>query len=164
MGLDVSHDAFHGAYSAFNRLRQAVAWAAGGSFPPHTEPKQIERLKACGLRPPSNPYAGAWDEDFNPEPPEGEARPGWFVLPDGVDRESHPGLYEFLGHSDCDGEISAEMCPRVADDLEPLIVLVDEYAPAVGHIERGGGFAAVLRGFVDGCCRAAAAGEPLTFH
>ena len=35
MGLDVSHDAFHGAYSAFNRLRQFVCAATGGSFPPH---------------------------------------------------------------------------------------------------------------------------------
>lgn len=35
MGLDTSHDAFHGAYSAFNRLRQEVSRARGGSFPPH---------------------------------------------------------------------------------------------------------------------------------
>lgn len=38
MGLRCSHDAFHGAYSAFNRLRQAVAEAAGGSYPPHDNP------------------------------------------------------------------------------------------------------------------------------
>ena len=36
MGLDVSHGAFNGAYSAFNRLRQAVAKAVGGSYPPHS--------------------------------------------------------------------------------------------------------------------------------
>jgi len=35
MGLDISHDAFHGAYSAFNRFRKALARAMGGSFPPH---------------------------------------------------------------------------------------------------------------------------------
>jgi len=39
MGLDTSHDAFHGAYSAFNRFRQAVAAAMGGSWPPHKDPK-----------------------------------------------------------------------------------------------------------------------------
>lgn len=38
MGLDTSHDAFHGAYSAFNRFRQAVAAAMGGSYPPHNDP------------------------------------------------------------------------------------------------------------------------------
>ena len=37
MGLDVSHDAFSGAYSAFNRLRQVIAKSFGGSFPPHED-------------------------------------------------------------------------------------------------------------------------------
>lgn len=37
MGLNTSHDAFYGAYSAFNRFRQAVAEAIGGSYPPHTD-------------------------------------------------------------------------------------------------------------------------------
>jgi hypothetical protein len=32
MGLDCSHDAFHGAYSAFHRFRTAVAEAAGGGW------------------------------------------------------------------------------------------------------------------------------------
>jgi len=35
MGLHVSHNAFNGPYPAFNRFRQVVAWASGGSFPPH---------------------------------------------------------------------------------------------------------------------------------
>ncbi len=39
MGLNCSHGAFDGAYSAFNRLRQTVAKAMGGSFPPHTDPQ-----------------------------------------------------------------------------------------------------------------------------
>jgi hypothetical protein len=38
MGLDCSHNAFSGAYSSFNRLRQYVAKVAGGSFPPHNDP------------------------------------------------------------------------------------------------------------------------------
>lgn len=42
MGLDVSHGAFSGAYSAFNRFRQAIAEAVGGSFPPH-EDKSLDR-------------------------------------------------------------------------------------------------------------------------
>ena len=41
MGLDVSHDAFSGPYSAFNRFRQAVAKAMGGSYPDH-EDKSLE--------------------------------------------------------------------------------------------------------------------------
>ena len=37
MGLDCSHDAFSGAYSSFNRFRQEVCRATGGSFPPHKD-------------------------------------------------------------------------------------------------------------------------------
>ena len=32
MGLDISHDAFSGAYSAFNRFRKAVCEATGGHW------------------------------------------------------------------------------------------------------------------------------------
>lgn len=35
MGLDCSHGAFSGAYGSFNRLRQEVCRAMGGSYPPH---------------------------------------------------------------------------------------------------------------------------------
>lgn len=35
MGLDVSHDAFHGSYNEFNRFRQVISWVTGGSCPPH---------------------------------------------------------------------------------------------------------------------------------
>jgi len=37
VGLDVSHGAFSGAYSSFNRFRRAIAKAIGGSFPPHDD-------------------------------------------------------------------------------------------------------------------------------
>lgn len=35
MGLDVSHDAWSGAYSRFHRFRVALAQAAGCGFAPH---------------------------------------------------------------------------------------------------------------------------------
>lgn len=38
MGLDCSHDAFSGAYSAFGRFRHVVGKAFGGSYPPHDDP------------------------------------------------------------------------------------------------------------------------------
>ena len=37
MGLDCSHGAWSGQYSAFNRLRRAIANALGGSWPPHED-------------------------------------------------------------------------------------------------------------------------------
>ena len=37
MGLDITHDAFHGSYSSFDRFRQAVAKSCGGSYPTHDD-------------------------------------------------------------------------------------------------------------------------------
>ena len=37
MGLDVSHDAFCGAYGAFDRLRERVVTAVNGSCAPHED-------------------------------------------------------------------------------------------------------------------------------
>ena len=139
MGLDCSHDAFSGAYSAFNRLRQVVARAAGGSFPPHycydDEGKFMKDL----------------DEDS-------------FYLGEDYRQTTHPGLFEFLKHSDCDGEISPEMCEFVANDLEALLPRVQELGSvAVGHILARGGYVEVLRKFIAGCRKAAKAGESLRF-
>ena len=38
MGLNCSHGAFDGAYSAFDRFRRAVVEVFGGSWPPHRPP------------------------------------------------------------------------------------------------------------------------------
>ena len=103
MGLDTSHDAFHGAYSAFNSLRQEVAHAIGGSYGPHwlrTHHGEIARDKdGYPIR----------DETLND---------AMFYVPDEITEDAFPGLWEFLRHSDCDGEISPEMCMKVADDLD----------------------------------------------
>jgi hypothetical protein len=152
MGLDCSHDAFHGAYSAFNRLRQFVCAATGpdGSYPPHYLYKAggdvQEGADGMLLR------RRALDEDK-------------FYIGDEYDRETHPGLWEFLTHSDCDGEISPEMCVKVADDLERLLPAMEALGwQSHGHIAARGGFVEVVRKFIAGCREAAAAGEPLDFH
>ncbi len=138
MGLDCSHDAFHGAYSAFNRFRQTVANAMGGSFPPHTE--------------------GRLDNDGKPFD-----RDMWYWGDDYAE-ETHPGLAVFMCHSDCDGEISPSNCLLVANDLESLLPAIDAQGLGVGHIEHQGGYGAVARKFIAGCRAAAAAGETLDFH
>jgi hypothetical protein len=131
MGLDISHDAFSGAYSAFNRLRQVIAEATGGSFPPHDDP--------------------AKNRD-------------WYYSGD-VHQESMPGLWEFMLHSDCDGEIAPDLCARLADDLEQILPRVEALQkPDAGHIARAGGYAAVVRQLIKGARAAAEAGEPLEFY
>lgn len=134
MGLEVSHGAFHGAYSAFNRFRKVIAKATGGSFPPHDDVVQY---------------------------PESEF---WYVGED-YPRATHPGLWEFMAHSDCDGEISPRLCKLVADELEallPKIALWD--GGGAGHIAFAGGYVQVTLKFIRGCRAAHARNEPLVFE
>lgn len=159
MGLDTTHDAFHGAYSAFNRLRQMVCRAAGGSFPPHDP----ERLRLLGAE---------------------DVAPNWWVVPDEVTEETHPGLYAFLKHSDCDGKLTPGECLQVANDLEALLPKIAELddgdvrggtsftktADGIkidhhpGHLARVGGYVGATKKFIDGCRLAAMRGESLEFH
>lgn len=123
MGLNCSHDAFDGAYSAFHSFRGAVCVAAGG----------------------------VWDKNGQ-----------WEILEDIYN--ANAGLVEFLNHSDCDGEISPEMCLKIADNLENLLPIIEANDNGGnGHIARAGGFAAVTRKFINGCREAAKLGEPLEF-
>lgn len=151
MGLDCSHDAFHGAYSAFNRLRQAVCYAMGGSFPPHFKlnPDGTFMYNAEGTM---HIVDKTIPEDI-------------WQCSDKYTEESHPGLYEFMTHSDCDGEISPDMCIKVADELEALLPKVAALKiEATGHIEHQGGYVEVLKRFIEGCRCAAKRYEPLEFH
>ena len=84
----------------------------------------------------------------------------YWRLPDPYTVENSPGLMEFFNHSDCDGEISPEMCAKVANELEALL-LPDE--PASGHLERLG-YKRTLQRFIDGCRAAAEVNKPLLFH
>lgn len=131
MGLDCSHDAFYGAYSAFNRFRQIIAKVMGGSFPPHE------------------------DKSLDPN--------AWYWESDDYSKETHPGLYEFMTHSDCDGEISPEMCKCVADEMEALLPEIKKHGIGAGHIERAGGYRSVAERFIAGCRAAHEANEPLEF-
>lgn len=136
MGLDVSHGAWTGAYSAFNRFRQAVCQALGGSFPPHN-PHDAKAKKL-------EPDYWYWGPEANPEE--------W------------PGLAIFLAHSDCDGEISAEDAANIANELERLLPKIEALPIGAGHIQRDGGIRKVTLRFIEGCRAAAKAGQPLEFY
>lgn len=133
--LDVSHDCWHGAYSAFNRFRQAVARACGGSFPPHDP----------GFR-----HEG--------EPP---APMHWYYDEHVVPTELMAGMKFFLGHSDCDGELDLIEAAEVAKFLR----WVAPRFPAdvqTGHMS-GMRLAQVAERFAAGCEDAVAAGESVEF-
>lgn len=139
MGLAISHNAFCGAYSAFNRFRKVIAAATGGSFPPHESSADW-----CG----SSIDEGDWLR--------------WYFGP-GFDRSTHPGLFEFFAHSDCDGEISPHFCRLLASEMESLLPSIDSQGPGEGHILSNGGYGGVARKFIAGCRAAAEEGEPLKF-
>jgi hypothetical protein len=136
MGLDTTHDAFHGAYTAFNRFRQAICKAMGGSFPPHET------------------------EFFT----DGERiRPDLWHWGPGYNAQSHPGLNELLLHSDCDGLLSPKVCRLLADELESLLPQISALGDGGGHIADQGGYGGVCRKFINGCRLAAENNEPLEF-
>ena len=153
MGLDCSHDAWDGAYSAFNSFRQVVCAAVGGSFPPHNYPGfgrgTITRDDLLGA---SKPLDNNMVYFGDPEIAE--------------DFDIDEGIVELLSHSDCDGEISPEMCKKVADGLEKIIPKISRMTgtPWSGHIESNGGYVAVTERFINGCREAYKNNEPLEFY
>jgi hypothetical protein len=127
MGLNVSHNAFNGAYSAFNRFREAVCKATGGH----------------------------WCDEISGY--------DYWKFGEGYTSKSHPGLYEFLKHSDCDGEISSELAAKCADEMEALLPALEAQGDGGGHLSRNGGYAGTARKWIEGCRQAAADSEELSF-
>lgn len=156
MGLDCSHNAWHGAYSAFMRWRRKLAEVAGlppldlmeGFYSPLTgTPPTLyhgPNTRAPAYGPDSRPYMASLDDQ----------------LPISWDCLKPDPLYELLYHSDCEGEIPAERCGPIADSLEKLIPLLPD-EDGGGHIFN---WRQKTQQFVDGLRAAAAAGEPLDFH
>jgi len=154
MGLDTTHDAWHGSYSAFMRWR-------------------IELARVAGLPPLSLMEGFYGDDDFHSP----------FALMEMQARQAAPDcsdslaeikaslpiswaalkpdpLHVLLFHSDCDGQIEVEDLLPLAERLEQLIPLMKD-EDAGGHT---GNWCDKTREFADGCRRAAAANEPLEFH
>jgi hypothetical protein len=141
MGLDTSHDCFHGAYSAFTRWRNEVAKAAGYWVVPVKWPDMGYETESVLLewhRYEDRNFKGEWD-DMPADP-----------------------LILLIVHSDADGEIKPEHCVPLADRLEGLLPKLD--GEGAGHIAARGGFRGVTEKFIAGLRKAAAAGEPVYFH
>ena len=143
MGLDTSHDCWHGAYSAFLRWRHTLAEAAGYKI---REPTPEERDQ--GIYSPSVDIHWEVFEDKNYQ--------GEWDSPPGDD----PLLF-LIVHSDCDGVIHPQQGIHIARRLEQLLPLLDD-AEAIGHIRPH--MRAKTQQFIDGLKAAAAAGEDVEFH
>ena len=113
MGLDTTHNAWHGSYTGFTRWRTAVAIAAGwtmGADDYYTVPE--DRIPDMPARDgyDNGVWLGDWPEGLPADP-----------------------LDVLLVHSDCEGIIPWRFCQPIADRLTYLLpelghdVPVDEY-------------------------------------
>lgn len=133
MGLDTSHDCWHGPYSMFMRWREKLNLYV--MMDREKTDSAAGRIRNMGCT--REALVAAWEEGQ-------------------YDDQTVP-INVLMGHSDCEGEIPADMCGPLADALEALLVrmpesdLYDTARPAT------------LR-FIAGLRRAAAAGEPVEFH
>lgn len=139
MGLDTSHGCWHGAYSAFSRWRNKLADVAGYSFFKAGDPPIYETACLDWLG--DDLLSGTW-----PRIP---------VRPDGTP----DALIVLLAHSDCEGEIQADMCAPLADRLEQLLPLLE--GDGGGHI---GNYREKTEQFIKGLRLAATLNEPVDFH
>lgn len=156
MGLDTTHDCWHGAYSAFKRWREKLAEVVGIPLPlmegfygeingaQITGPPVWARYAFQGQ--PTSAFREAMDGDL-----------AW--LPIGWDALKPDVLHKLLHHSDCDGEILAETCGPLADRLEQLLPLLD--GDGGGHI---GSYRTKTEQFIRGLRLAASRGEAVEFH
>lgn len=151
MGLDTTHGAWHGAYSAFYRWRKEIANFAG--YPPlelmdgyYSEDDfyLLERL-----------FPNVDDTAmFKFRSIKKQFPIKWDCL------KSSP-LNVLLLHSDCEGDISPEDCKGIADALIELMPLIPEDIDCGGHI---GNLRKKTQTFIDGCLEAFNKNEKLEFH
>lgn len=147
MGLDVSHDCWHGAYSAFSRWREKLAQIAG--LPPL---QLMEGFYEQGSH--RDPFFDLSQQYPNLAASYTVSLPiRWECLKPDV-------LYLLLNHSDCEGEIETEVCAPLATRLEDLLPLLPD-ADDAGHI---GNWRDKTQKFIDGLRDAAAKGEVVSFH
>ena len=90
----------------------------------------------------------------------------WYWHASEVPAEHREGMQEFLNHSDCDGEVSPEMCVKVAGALEWVAARLR--VSGDGHLKRHGlgevgGTRSAAEKFAAGCRAAAEKGESLAF-
>ena len=153
MGLDISHDAWHGAYSAFMWWRTKLAEIAG--LPPlelmegfYSEDvfsmNPIIRLEAFSI---GNETVKSIIAELKKSLPI-----RWSVLRSDV-------LYELLYHSDSDGEISWQIAGKLAKRLRELLPLLPD-EDAGGHI---GNWREKTEQFIKGCEEAYKKKEKLEF-
>jgi hypothetical protein len=134
MGLDTTHDCWHGAYSAFSLWRNTLAVAAGYDL------YKVDGVFECALI----DWGHIKDETLQGK---------WDKTPDDP-------LLVLIAHSDCEGCIYPEQQIALADRLEQLIPLLPNGGNG-GHIWD---YKEVTKKFADGLRFAFSEKEAVGFH
>lgn len=158
MGLDISHDAWHGAYSAFMRWREKIAEVAG--LPP------LELMEGFYFDKGSEYYTTNMFTLIDYAFPKGDELEVSAIsrlrkkLPIKWASLKPNPLYELLSHSDCDGFINWSKCNKIAHELEKLIPLLPDEDNG-GHI---GNWREKTKQFAEGLRLAYSKKERLKFR
>lgn len=142
MGLDTSHDCWHGAYSAFTRWRNKLATTAGYQLMNPT-PEEVAAGAIPSLEYPMIEWSGIVEKNYMGE---------W-------DRTPPDPLIVLIAHSDCDGVIHPAQAKPLADRLAELVPLLPE-GDAPGHIRN---WRDKTQQFIDGLRAAVDADEDVEF-
>lgn len=135
MGLDTTHDCWHGPYSQFMRWRQWLNHFI-----------MEDRGNAGDVAARNIGHMGATDAAI---------QKAWA---DGHYSDQSVPINVLMGHSDCDGDIPAEICGPLADALEDLL---DRHMPQRGIYDEQ---RPATERFIRGLQKAAAADEAVGFH
>lgn len=135
MGLDTTHDCWHGSYSAFMRWRQALNHFV---MRDRVEAGDVVARQIADKGMTHEAVIAAWDA--------------------GVYADQSVPINVLMQHSDCEGEIAAEICGPLADALQAIADkwmdprgLYDAERPATDR-------------FIAGLRLAASKGEAVEFH
>jgi hypothetical protein len=135
VGLDTTHGCWHGPYSQFMRWRQRI----NHFIMEDRGNAGDEAARKIG-------YMGATADAI---------RKAW---EDGHYNDQSVSINVLMAHSDCDGDIPADICGPLADALEDLL---DRHMPQRGIYDEQ---RPATERFIRGLRRAAEAGEAVEFH
>lgn len=144
MGLDTTHDCWHGAYSAFSRWRDILAEAAG---------YELEMVKDGWFE-----HAHVKGLNYDIDPRRYQGRKWGKEIPAVEGHDPDPMLLLHL-HSDCDGVIKVKHLRPIADRLEELLPKLS--IDGGGHI---GIAAGKTQQFITGLREAHSLREKVRFH
>lgn len=156
MGLDTTHDCWHGGYTAFHFWRVKLAAAVNipldlmdGFYSDRDGDLNLRVMGKLAVQ--ESPRLQIIQDKLSeyhallPIP--------WEILKPDV-------LHFLLHHSDCDGDIPAELCAPLADRLQEVLPLLPDENVG-GHI---GTWRDKTQKFIDGLRLAASRGEAVEFH